>query len=72
MMRIPLSAVVRQGQLTAVFVVDKDDIARFRLIRTGRTSGDQAEVISGLKDGTFIVTTLSPQLVNGSPLELEK
>ncbi len=56
MMRIPDSAVVRQGQLTGVFIVDEKNTARFRLIRTGRVYGDQVEVISGIKDDTRLVT----------------
>ena len=72
MMRVPESAVVRQGQLTGVFIVDRDDTARFRLIRTGRVYGDQVEVISGLRDGTRLVTAPTPKLSNGTPVEPEK
>lgn len=71
-MRIPESAVVRQGQLTGVFIVDEKNTARFRLIRTGRAYGDQVEVISGIKDGTRLVTAPSAQLTNGSTVEIEK
>jgi RND family efflux transporter MFP subunit len=71
-MRIPESAVVRQGQLTGVFIVDAKNSARFRLIRTGRAYGDQVEVISGIKDGTRLVAAPTPQLTNGSAVEPEK
>jgi multidrug efflux pump subunit AcrA (membrane-fusion protein) len=71
-MRIPESAVVRQGQLTGVFIVDEKNSARFRLIRTGRAYGDQVEVISGIKDGTRLVAAPTPQLTNGSAVEPEK
>jgi len=71
-MRIPASAVIRQGQLTGVFIVDAQNTARFRLIRTGRTYGDQVEVISGIKDGTRLVAARPAQLTNGSTVELEK
>jgi multidrug efflux pump subunit AcrA (membrane-fusion protein) len=71
-MRIPVSAVIREGQLTGIYIVDAKDIARFRLIRTGRTYGDRVEVISGLKDGIRLVTAPPPQLANGSAVEPEK
>jgi RND family efflux transporter MFP subunit len=71
-LRIPETAVVRQGQLTGVFIVDDKNTARFRLIRIGRTYGDQVEVISGIKDGIRIVSVPPPQLTNGSAVELEK
>lgn len=68
-MRIPASAVVRQGQLTGVFIVDDQHVARLRLIRTGRTFGEKVEVISGLKDGTRLVIDPPPQLTNGAAVE---
>jgi len=71
-MRIPESAVMRQGQLTGVFIVDAQNTARFRLIRTGRPYGDQVEVISGIKDGTRLVAAPPVQLTNGSAVELQK
>ncbi len=67
--RIPQSAVVHQGQLTGVFIVDAEKTARFRLIRVGSPSGDQIEVISGIADGTRILVSPPSQLTNGSPVE---
>lgn len=72
MVRIPASSVVRQGQLTGVFIVDDKNIARFRLIRIGRRFGEQVEVISGIKDGTRLVTAPPVQLTNGSAVEIAK
>jgi RND family efflux transporter MFP subunit len=71
-MRIPESAVMRQGQLSGVFIVDAQNTARFRLIRTGRPYGDLVEVISGIKDGTRLVAAPPVQLTNGSVVEPEK
>ena len=71
-LRIPESAIVRRGQLTGVFIVDEKGTARFRLIRIGREYGDQVDVISGIKDGTRLVTAPSPELTNGSAVESEK
>jgi RND family efflux transporter MFP subunit len=70
--QIPESAVVYRGQLTGIFMVDQDNIARFRLIRIGRSYNGQVEVISGIQDGTRLVTLLSPRLTNGSSVEPEK
>jgi multidrug efflux system membrane fusion protein len=52
---IPQKAVVENGQLTSVYVVDQSGIARMRLVRTGKTYGDRVEVLSGLKEGEQIV-----------------
>lgn len=52
---VPLSALVRRGQLTSVFVVADDRVARMRLVIPGATDGAQAEVLSGLAAGEEIV-----------------
>ncbi|MFC1857618.1 efflux RND transporter periplasmic adaptor subunit [Thermodesulfobacteriota bacterium] len=69
MLMIPSSAVIQQGQLTGLYIVDEDQIARFRLIRTGRRIGASVEVVSGLKDGNRYVVSPPPQLVDGSRVE---
>jgi multidrug efflux pump subunit AcrA (membrane-fusion protein) len=72
MIRIPASAVVRQGQLTGVFLVDGEKTARLRLIRLGRTYVDQVEVISGLQDGAVLVAAPGSKISNGSPVEFDQ
>ncbi|MGE0085139.1 MAG: efflux RND transporter periplasmic adaptor subunit [Desulfococcaceae bacterium] len=62
---IPQSALVYRGQLTGFFLVDGKNIARFRLVRTGRQFGDKIEVISGLKTGTRYVTNPPAELRDG-------
>jgi len=68
-MRIPVSAVVRQGQLTGIFIVEGNQIARFRLIRTGRRIDDTVEIITGLDDGQRFVVNPPPTLVDGAQVE---
>jgi RND family efflux transporter MFP subunit len=53
---VPLAALVRRGQLTSVFVVGADQVARMRLITLGETDGTRAEVLSGLDAGETIVS----------------
>jgi RND family efflux transporter MFP subunit len=67
---IPSTAIVRQGQLTGLFLLTSESTARFRLIRTGRTlGGDMVEVLSGLSEGSRFVVTPSPGLVDGARIE---
>ncbi len=69
-MAIPSSAIVRQGQLTGLFLLTPESIARFRLIRTGRNVGDgMVEVLSGLSEGSRFVVNPSPELVDGARIE---
>src|SRR5512136_720666 len=53
--QVARQAVVERGQLQGVYVVGQDNIARFRLIRTGATRRDAVEVLSGLTSGEQIV-----------------
>jgi RND family efflux transporter MFP subunit len=65
---VPASAVVRQGQLTSVFVVGKDSRARLRLVQVSNVSGGRAEVVAGLDAGEQVVVQPSPTLVDGAPV----
>jgi hypothetical protein len=67
---IPAPAVVVQGQLTGVYLVDTEGIARFRLIRTGRKFDESVEVLSGLPVGSRFVVAPPPELVNGARVEV--
>jgi len=66
---VPSSAVIRQGQLTGVYVVNQENIARFRLIRTGRTFGDRVEIVTGLDAGVRFLISPPPQTVDGARIE---
>jgi membrane fusion protein, multidrug efflux system len=54
-MVVPRTAVVERGQLAGVFVVDDASVARLRLVKTGKSYGENVEVMSGLSDGERIV-----------------
>jgi RND family efflux transporter MFP subunit len=58
------SAIVRRGQLTAVYVVDGERL-RLRLVNLGERRGDQVEVLAGLDEGDRIVAKVTPALADG-------
>jgi multidrug efflux pump subunit AcrA (membrane-fusion protein) len=66
---VPGKSIVQRGQLTSVFVVDGANIARLRLVKTGRSFGEQVEVLSGLSDGERIVTDSVAKVTDGSRLQ---
>lgn len=66
---VPQAAVSHQGQLDGVFIVDDNQIAHLRLIRTGKTYGDRVEVVSGLTEGQRYVMALSNDLKAGVKVE---
>ncbi len=65
-LRVPVQAVARRGQLTGLFVVDENQICRWRLVRTGRTLDDHVEILSGLRDGERIAARIISELGDGT------
>jgi multidrug efflux pump subunit AcrA (membrane-fusion protein) len=66
---VPQSAVIQRGQLTSVFVVDDAGIARLRLVKTGKISDEQVEILSGLSEGERIVITNAEKLSDGNKVQ---
>jgi hypothetical protein len=52
---IPAAALLRRGEVTAVYVIDAEGRPRLRQVRTGETMGDgQVEILAGLAGGERI------------------
>lgn len=64
---IPQSAVVPFGQMDKVFVLE-DGKAQLRLVRSGAATGDQIEILAGIRPGDMIITTNNALLVSGQPV----
>ena len=67
---IPTSALILQGQLTGIFLLDSDQIARFRILRTGRIFGASVEALSGIRPGDRFVVIPPPNMVDGFRVEV--
>ena len=52
---IPATAVVERGELTSVFAVGSDRIARLRWVKTGRRFDQQVEILSGVNVGESVL-----------------
>lgn len=63
---VPKGAIVERGALTSVWVVGKDDIARMRLVKSGRTVGEKVEILAGLSGGERIVVGGAEKVVDGA------
>ena len=53
---VPVSAVLRRAELTAVYLVDTQGHPTLRQVRVGRSQGQQVEVLSGLRAGERVAT----------------
>jgi len=65
---VPVTALVRRGQLDLVFVA-RDGKAQMRIIRTGRTLAGGVEVLAGLNPGESVVVEGAAGLMDGQPLK---
>jgi RND family efflux transporter MFP subunit len=62
---IPESALVERGQLTGVFYV-RDNLALFRLVKSGRRHESGIQILSGLSAGDRILLRPDPGLPDGT------
>jgi membrane fusion protein, multidrug efflux system len=67
---VPLGAIVREGDETAVFVVADDKAVRHPVM-LGITDEEHAEVRSGLKAGEMVITRGQAGLPDGAAVTLE-
>lgn len=59
------SALVERGQLTGVYALDAEGIARLRLVTLGRALGPRVEILSGLAEGDRLVSNPQGRLLDG-------
>jgi len=71
-LKVPQKAMLQRGQLLSIFSVDSSNIARLRLIKTGKQYDDQFEVLSGLNDGDRIVVEGMERVKEGDRVEYLK
>lgn len=60
------SALVKQGQLTGVYTIGEGNVAILRWLRTGKTFGNQVEVLSGLSASEQYIVSAEGKLYNGA------
>jgi HlyD family secretion protein len=65
---IPVNSLVRRGQLEGVYVVDANNQATLRWIKTGSIRDNQIEITSGLTNGDRIITSHLQQLRDGQSI----
>jgi RND family efflux transporter MFP subunit len=66
---IPLSALVRRGQLELVYVAATDNRANLRLVRAGRQYQGEIEILAGLNEGERVVVSPQAGLSDGDVVE---
>lgn len=65
---VPVDAIVKNGQLSGVYVISGNNTAMLRWLRLGRTYGDQVEILSGLNADESYIVSADGKLFNGAPI----
>lgn len=68
---IPQEAVITQGQLKGIYVVNENNTAILRWLRLGKTYGNDIEVLSGLTSGEKYVLKADGRLFNGAKVSVQ-
>jgi HlyD family secretion protein len=65
-LKVPTSALFREGDQWAVFLVGSDGRARRTVIEVGHQTGQEAEVLSGLSEGARVILHPGDTVVDGA------
>jgi RND family efflux transporter MFP subunit len=69
-LRVPTASVIQRGQMELVFVRD-GDVARLRIVKTGKLIGEEVEIVSGVSPGEQVLTDGIAHLVDGQPIQVK-
>ena len=72
MLVVPKKAITHVGGYDALFTVTSDNVARLVMVTTGRTFGDEVEILSGIDPGTHVAVSPLEKLVDGARVEVRK
>lgn len=67
-LKLPTGALFRQGEAWAVYVVDEER-ARRTMVTLGHQTGQEAEVVSGLAEGTRVILHPGDTLTDGARVQ---
>jgi RND family efflux transporter MFP subunit len=68
---VPVTALVKQGQLNGIYTLGSGDVAILRWLRLGKTFGNQVEVLSGLSADEQYIISANGKLFNGAKISVQ-
>lgn len=69
---MPASALVQKDQLTGLYTIAGNNTALLRWVTTGKTTGGQVQILSGLGAEEVFIVHASATLYNGAPVIVKK
>jgi RND family efflux transporter MFP subunit len=68
---LPEAAIVQRGQLTGVYKVNAEGVVVFGLIKAGKQTDREVEILSGIKPGDRVITAGVEKAVDGGVIREE-
>ena len=68
---VPATALIERGELSSVYVVESDQVARLRWVKVGRRFEKQVEILSGINEDERVLTDGS-RGVDGATVQVVK
>lgn len=68
---VPQTALIQQGQLTGIYTIGTGNVAILRWLRTGKSFGDQVEILSGLSANEQYIVSAEGKLYNGALVSIQ-
>ncbi len=68
---VPAAAITRRAGLLGAFVIDRNAVAHFRLVRIGATHDGRVAVVAGLDPREKVVVSPPMTLMNGSTVRVQ-
>lgn len=69
---VPRKAISRVGGYDGLYAVAADNVARLVMVKTGRTFGNEVEILSGLEAGARVAVSPVDRLADGVRVEVGK
>ena len=67
---VPAAAIVAHGQMETVFVA-ANNRAQLRIVRTGKRTNGEVELLAGLDSGESVIIEGAERLRDGQPITLK-
>ena len=66
---VPRKSIIERGAISYLWVIDSANLAKLRIVKTGRSSGDLVEITSGLAAGERFAVSGLDKLLDGAKVE---
>ncbi|HYW33811.1 MAG TPA: efflux RND transporter periplasmic adaptor subunit [Balneolaceae bacterium] len=68
---VPAKALIHQGQLTGLYMLDSNNKVILQWVRTGRKIGSRVQILSGLAKGDRYITSYNGRLQEGQKVTIQ-